>query len=251
MATPDRRDGPIHVRPGRQTRIVVVGAGGFGREVIELLFAINARQPTFEVLGVLDDGPVRAELLERIGTSHIGDTGRLDDLEADYVIAIAAAAPRRRIDAVATGIGRRAASLLHPDATIGHDVSIDDGVIVAAGARLTTHIAVGRHSHINLNTTIGHDTVIGDFVTIFGGVHIGGGAVIGDGATLGSGAVILPNVRVGADATVGAGAVVVRDVAPGSTVVGSAARPTLGAASRDRPSMDETSDVGTSSEAAP
>ena len=205
------------------------------------LFAINAEEPTYEILGVLDDGPVRVDLLERIGTTHIGDTVRLVDLQADYVIAIGAAAPRRPDRCACHRRRHTSTSLLDPAATIGRDVIINDGVIVAAGARLTTHIVVGRHSHINLNSTIGHDAVIGDFVTVFGGVHVGGGAIIDDGATLESGSVILPNVRIGADATVGAGAVVVRDVAPGSTVVGTAARPTLGA-TRDRGSTDQTPD---------
>ncbi len=233
MAMHDAREEVRDPMMGLLRPIVVVGAGGFGREVMELLYAINAQTPTHEVLGFLDDGPVRRELMERLGTTHLGDTMRLADLQADYVIAIGAAGPRRRIDRQATPLGRRAATLLHPTATIGRDVVLGEGVIVAAGARLTTHIVVGRHSHINLNSTIGHDVVLGEFVTVFGGVHVGGGAVVDDGATLGSGSVILPNVRIGKDATVGAGAVVVRDVPPGVTVVGIAARPTLGASSRD------------------
>jgi sugar O-acyltransferase (sialic acid O-acetyltransferase NeuD family) len=232
------RERVTEVGTGRLSPVLVVGAGGLGREVMELLYAINSQTPTYEVLGFLDDGPVRPELVERLGAAHLGDTQRLAQIPADYVIAIGSASPRRRIDALATALGRRASTLLHPAATIGRDVTLSEGVIVAAGARLTTNIVVGRHSQINLNSTVGHDVVIGDFVTLFGGVHVGGGVVVGDGATLGSGAVILPNVRIGADATVGAGAVVVRDVAPGSTVVGIAARPTLGTASRDPDAFD-------------
>jgi len=126
--------------------------------------------------------------------------------------------------------------LVHPQATIGGDVEIGDGVVIAAGARLTTHIAVGRHAQINLNCTVGHDAIVADFATLYAGVHLGGGVVIDEGAILGTGCVILPNIRVGRDAVVGAGAVAVRDVPPDTTVVGVSARPTL----RANPVMDPT-----------
>jgi sugar O-acyltransferase (sialic acid O-acetyltransferase NeuD family) len=207
--------------------LVIVGAGGFGREVVDVVDAINAVTPTFTLEGFLDDGDVRRDLLERIGVPLVGDTSVLERLDADYVIGIGSAEARRRIDALAHASGRRATVLRHPTATLGRDVELGDGTIIAAGARLTTHIRVGRHAHINMSCTVGHDTVIHDYATLFGGVVVGGGCVIGDGATLGSGAVILPGVQVGADSMVGAGAIVVRDVAPGAIVVAPAARPSL------------------------
>ena len=217
--------------------LVIVGAGGFGREVLELIRSINAASPAFDVLGFLDDGPASRELLHRVGSEVLGPATRLADTEAQYVIAIGDAVPRRRIDALAREHGRIAASLVHPWATVGADVCIREGAIVAAGSRLTTHVVVGRHAHINVNCTVGHDAVIADFATLFPGVHVSGGCVIEEDATLGTGSVILPDVRVGRGAAVGAGAIVVRDVAPGTVVVGSAARPTLGG----RPSNDSSS----------
>jgi sugar O-acyltransferase (sialic acid O-acetyltransferase NeuD family) len=213
--------------------LVIIGAGGFGREVLELVRDINSVAPTFEFLGFLDDGPANVELLERMGAKVLGPSTLLAQLDAEFVIAIGAAEPRRRIDAMARSLGRTAATLTHPSATIGSDVVLGEGAVVAAGARLTTGIAVGRHAQVNLNCTIGHDATIEDYATLFAGVHLGGGCVIEQGATLGTGCVIVPNVRVGRSAVVGAGAVVVRDVVPGSTVVSTAARPTLGS----RPSV--------------
>lgn len=207
--------------------LVIIGAGGFGREVVDVVDAINARTPTFELLGFLDDGEVRQDLLSRIEVPQLGSTRMITELDAEYVIGIGSADPRRRIDDLARTCGRQAAVLRHPAATVGRDVRIGDGSIIAAGARLTTHIALGRHVHINLNCTIGHDTVIEDHATLFGGVIVGGGCVVGAGATIGSGAVIVPGVRIGADATVGAGALVVRDVASGEIVVAAASRPSL------------------------
>jgi len=217
------------------TPLVIIGAGGFGREILDIVRDINHAAPTFDFLGFLDDGEANCALLERIGAPFLGPSSRLVDLTAGYVIGIGAPGPRRRIDAMAQSWGRQAASLTHPSATIGSDIRVGDGAVIAAGVRLTTNIVVGRFAHINLNCTIGHDTIVGDFATLHPGVHLGGGCVIGEGATLGLGSVVLPYVHVGRGAIVGAGAVVVRDVAPDSTVVGMVARPTL----RSRTVRDE------------
>jgi len=211
----------------RLTQLVIIGAGGFGREALDLVKDINAAAPTFDFLGFLDDGDVPIHLLRRLEAPLLGRSSILADLAASYVIAIGKAEPRRRIAAMASSWGRTAATLRHPSATIGSDVQVGEGVVIAAGVRLTTHIVLGRQAHLNLNSTVGHDVIVEDFATLFAGVHLGGGCVIGEGATLGTGSVILPNVRVGRGAVVGAGAVVVRDVAPDTTVVGAVARLTL------------------------
>ena len=154
-------------------------------------------------------------------------------LQAAVVIAIAAPTPRRRIDEHARAIGLRAARLVHPWASVGASVVIEEGVVIGAGSRLTTSVVVGRHAHVNVNCTIGHDAVLESFVTVFPGVHVSGGCRVEEGAILGTGCVLLPGVCVGRDAEVGAGAVVVRDVAPGTIVVAPAGRPTLRAAANE------------------
>ena len=213
--------------PGQLTPLVIIGAGGFGREVFDLVGDINSNAPTFRFIGYLDDGSVRTDLLDRLRVPFLGPTSRLSEIDARFVIGIGAAEPRRRIDALACSWGRIPAILTHPTATIGSDVEIGDGVVIAAGARLTTHIHLGRHAHLNLNCTVGHDVVVEAYATLYGGVHLGGGCIIEEGATLGSGSVILPNVRVGQGAIIGAGAVVVSDVRPDTTVVGAVAHQTL------------------------
>ena len=218
------------------TPLVIIGAGGFGREVLDLVRDVNSAAPTFDFLGFLDDGEVNADLLQRLGARLLGPSSQFADIAASYVIGIGASEPRSRIDALARSLGRKAAILRHPSATTGSDVQIGDGAVIAAGTRLTTHIVVGRHAHLNANCTVGHDTIVEDFATLYPGVHLSGGCVIEERATLGTGCVILPNVRVGRGAVVGAGAVVVRDVAPNTTVVGAVARPTLGS----RAAEDET-----------
>jgi sugar O-acyltransferase (sialic acid O-acetyltransferase NeuD family) len=214
--------------PSAETPLVIVGAGGFGREVLELVHDINAVRPTFNILGFLDDGEVNPHVLERAGIPLLGPSDHIAKLDASFVIAIGASSARRRIDTLARAQHHPAvATLVHPAATLGRDVLVGEGTIIGAGSRVTTHVAIGRHAHVNVNCVVGHDVTIEDFATLFGGVNVAGGCVIEEGATLSMGSVILPGVRVGRGAMVGAGAIVVRDVPADTTIMGPVARPTL------------------------
>jgi sugar O-acyltransferase (sialic acid O-acetyltransferase NeuD family) len=220
------------------TRLVIVGAGGFGREVHGLVDALNAAGVTVDLVGYVDDADTSDELLARLGTSRLGRIDVLADADADadrnsplgsdvgFVIAIGAGDVRRRIDERLTAAGRRPATLVHPMATIGGDNRIAEGCIVTAGARVTTNITLGRHTQLHVNCTIGHDSVLDDYVSVYPGATVSGSVHLADGVTIGTGANVLPGVTVGAGAFVGAGAVVTADVDPGTTVVGAPARPT-------------------------
>ncbi len=207
------------------TPLVIVGAGGHGRELLDIVEALDAAGPTFAFLGFHDDGAGPWPLLARRGTGVLGPVDDLVDADAAYAIGIGAPAARQRIDRVASEAGLTPATLVHPMASRGSDLDLGPGLVMAAGARITTDVAVGRHVHLNLNATLSHDCRVGDYVTLNPGAHVNGEVTIGDGATIGSGAVIRQGTEIGAFAVVGAGAVVLDDVEPATTVVGVPARP--------------------------
>jgi sugar O-acyltransferase (sialic acid O-acetyltransferase NeuD family) len=201
--------------------LVIVGAGGHGRETLDVVEAINRVQPTWRVLGFVAEA-ADGDLLARRGVEHLGDLAVLRGADAEYVIGIGSSETRRRIDEALAG-DAVPATLLHPMSTQGSDLRIGRGVIAAAGARITTNVTLGRHTHLNVNAVVSHDAVIGDYVTFSPGVLVNGNATLADGVFLGTGAVVLPGRTIGAWARVGAGAVVTTDVPAGVTAVGTPA----------------------------
>jgi sugar O-acyltransferase (sialic acid O-acetyltransferase NeuD family) len=131
---------------------------------------------------------------------------------------------RRDVERRIRDYGLPAASVVHPAATVGDDLRAGEGLLVFAGARVTTNVTLGRHVHLNQNCTVGHDCVLADFVSVNPLAAVSGGCRVDAGVLIGTTAAILQERKVGLDATVGAGACVVRDVAPGAVVKGVPAR---------------------------
>lgn len=210
------------------TRLVIVGCGGFGREVYGLIDDLNAQGAELEVLGYVDDGPhpEHRRLAEAGGPGILGSLDWFEDADRDirYVIGIGNASACALIDRRLSDLGFTAARLVHPDATVGADIKTGEGVIICAGARITTNIILGRHVHVDRNCVIGHDSFIDDYTVVFPSAAVAGAVQIGPGVHLGTMSAVLPGLVVGSGATVGAGSVVTTDVAPGTTVVGTPAR---------------------------
>ncbi|MCU7722691.1 NeuD/PglB/VioB family sugar acetyltransferase [Actinoplanes sp. KI2] len=207
--------------------VVIVGCGGYGREVFGVISAVNdADGGPWKVAGFLDDAPTESNLrcLDRLGVAWLGPGSLLGQLDAHYVIGIGD--PRIRADVAAKldELGRPAGRLIHPAATVGMANDLADGVVVFAGARITTNVTLGRHVHVNLNATIGHDAVLTGFVQVNPLAAISGNCTIGREVLIGTGASIIQGRAVGDRATVGANACVVRDVSAGTTVKGVPAR---------------------------
>lgn len=207
------------------TPLVVIGAGGHGRETIDIVEAINHVHPTFHFLGVVDDRGDEFGLLARRKVPLIGGTDMLAAVRASYVIGIGSAEARRRIDEMATGAGLKPVTLIHPTAVLGSDLRLGPGFVAAANAQLTTNVTTGRHVQLNIASTVSHDCQLGDYVTLSPAAHVSGNVRLGAGVTLGAGAVVREGLSVGDGTFVGAGAVVVNDLPGGVLAVGVPARP--------------------------
>ncbi|KGN32987.1 sugar O-acetyltransferase [Knoellia sinensis KCTC 19936] len=208
--------------------IVVVGAGGFGREVVALVLALRATGTDHALAGVVDDAPSednRARLA-RLGIELLGT---VDDLARDcagipVAIAIGAADARRSIANRLAAAGATFPVLVHPDATVGADVKLGEGAIICPGARLSAQIEVGRHVHIDQNVAVGHDVVIEDFARLNPSSCVSGTVRLETGVLIGANATVLQGLAIGAGSLVGAGSVVTHDVPAGATAYGVPAR---------------------------
>lgn len=214
------------------TPLVVVGAGGFGRETLDVIEAMNAAAPTpvWDLLGVLDDSLTDLNR-DRLAARSVPFLGGIDDFlqggdtTVAYVVGIGSPVVRRRVAARFDDAGLVPATLIHPSVTRGAVSVFGPGTVLCAGVTISTNVRLGRHVHVNPNATIGHDTEVHDFVSINPLACISGDCAIESDVLVGASAVLLNGLRVGRGAVLGGAACAVRDVAAGTTVVGVPARP--------------------------
>ena len=209
------------------TPLVIIGAGGFGREVLDIVNDGNrqlgdSKPKRFDFVGFVDDGDPDMDRLSRLGASYIGPSSSLSDLPpgCEYSIGIGSGAVRRKFDKVATAAGLKPATLIHSTATFGNDVRISPGAVVCAHVSVTTNVSIGRHAHINLNSTIGHDAVIADFSTVNPLCAISGEVTVGEEAMIGTNSAINQGLTIGRGSVVGSGSAVTRSVEEYTLVAG-------------------------------
>lgn len=211
-------------------RLLIVGAGGFGREVLSWITDIPQAARDWALGGFLCDYP--SDLVNY--ACDVPIVGGIQDYQPrdDDLLALAIGLPRPRMEIAAKLLARgsRFVTIVHPSATIGQRVELGRGTIVCPHAVITTDIKIGEFVIINVQAVVGHDAVVGDFCTIGPHACITGFATLGRGVSLGSHASVLPRAEVGDLATVGAGSVVLKRVKPGATVMGVPAKVILGGA---------------------
>ena len=198
--------------------IVIIGAGGFGKEVAWLIEQINKKTPTWNLVGFVDDYIEVGTMIN--GTKVLGPVEYLKNLSTYAVCSISDPNTRQKFIESIKETSVKYPTLVHPLVELSDSVEIGEGTIICEGSRFTVNIQIGKHVIIYHNDVICHDVNVSDYVSIMPSVNLSGNVKVGERSFIGVGSKIIQNVIVGTEAIIGAGSVVIQNVPSNSTVVG-------------------------------
>lgn len=206
--------------------VIIIGAGGLGKDVQWLLERINETEETWNILGYVDDGIKAGSLVDDLPI--LGSVEYLLQYEETLavVVAVAAAKVRRHIvEKLERNDKLLFPNVIDPSALLSKRIVMGRGNIVLAGNILSVDIQLGDFCIFNADCTIGHDVAMESYVTVYPSANISGCVEICHETEIGTGCHIIQGIKVGNSTIVGAGAVVTRELPSGCTAVGNPAKP--------------------------
>ena len=197
--------------PASVRRILIVGAGGLGREVLHWARAAWP-QRTSLIAGFLSTD---AQMLSADDSSLrvVADPAAFEPRPGDaLVLAIGIPAVRRRVAEELLSRGAEFLTLVHPSAIVCDSATIGAGSILCPGAIVSDSARLGRFCLVNYHASLAHDAAAGDFAVLSPYATLAGGASVAADVFLGLHASVGPGVNVGARSKVAANSCALADV---------------------------------------
>ncbi|MDG4949873.1 acetyltransferase [Weeksellaceae bacterium KMM 9724] len=201
--------------------MLVVGAKGFAKEVLNILLLKNEMKDLVFFDDVNQDGPDflfdQFPILKSIEEAK----NYFKTIDNRFTLGVGFPQVRYKLYHKFIELGVNPYTLISPNSDLGDfEVKISDGVSIAYHCAISNSVSIGKGSFINAKTIIGHDSRIGEFCEICPSVNIAGHIDIGDYTFIGTGAIIYPNVKIGSNVAITAGSVVRKNVPDNSIVHG-------------------------------
>ena len=200
-------------------KVVIIGAGGFGREVAWIIERINKVSPTWDLVGFLDDD---SSLLNKPVYKDYNVIGGIDysnSLDEVYFVCAVGNAKIRK--AIVDKVGNKNfATIIDPSAIISDTSKIGGGSIICQNVIVSINVDIGKHCDLIYGSIVGHDSKIDSFVTLYPSVNISGNVNVGACVEIGTGAKVIQQKNIGNNVIIGAGSVVIKDIPNDCTAVG-------------------------------
>ena len=201
--------------------MVIIGAKGFAKEILEIFHQKNETSDLFFYDDVSEDAPdFLYDKFEVLKDEEALKT-LFKNTSNEFTLGIGNPRLRHKLYEKCLQLGGKLSSSISKFAEIGnYGVQIGNGCNILGGVKISNDVTVGKGTIIYYNSIITHDVTIGEFCELSPGVTLLGRSSIGNFVKVGSGAIIFPDVKIGDNAIIAAGAVVRNDVPENAMAAG-------------------------------
>jgi len=205
--------------PSDCERIIIVGAGGFGREVLQ--WARHAwPSDAHKIAGFLSADPDKlnghATNLPILGSPEDFVPRPTDGL----ILGIGIQRVRREVAEQLQARGGRFLTLIDPTAIVADTARVGQGTIVCPYAVVSDAVRLGQFVLVNYHSSLGHDAAAGDFTVLSPYATLGGAARLESDCFLGLHASVSPNCVIAAGSKVAMNSCATVSIANQSLVYG-------------------------------
>jgi sugar O-acyltransferase (sialic acid O-acetyltransferase NeuD family) len=198
-------------------KLILIGMGGFGREVLS--YAQDANKS-----GIIDNIEYFLDDNENVNLSPLykcNFLGRISGYEVQasdrFIMGIASPLVKRKLYEKFEKYLDQFITLIHPSAVVAKTSIIGRGVVVCPFSLISADVKIKDFVTVNALSSVGHDSVIGKFSTLSGHVDITGQVTVGEDVFFGTGAKVVPRINIGSGSKIGAGCTVMRSVKENTT----------------------------------
>lgn len=204
--------------------LVIIGAGGCGREVLQWAKQINAVSPRWNIKGFLDYDSHAFDGKDcGIGICGNDDTYEIKD-DDEFICAIGSSTLREKVVKRLRERGAVFTNIIHPSAIVADTAQLGEGIVIYPFAVVSDHAVIGDGTIINSHTSIAHDTHVGKYCTLSAHCDVTGMCTLGERVFMGTTSNIIPGTVIGDDAFICAGSTVMTRLRDNVKVMGNPAR---------------------------
>lgn len=206
--------------------LAIYGFGGFGREVACIIKDINSEQPSWNLIGYIDDN-VHAGSSNRYG-EVLGGLDFLNNYPADLAVVIAIGSPEliKKLSIEIVNQNIFFPNIIAPSVFFfdKESVRLGQGNLITNSCRISCDVELGDFNIVNGSVSLGHDVKIGNYNVLFPDTRLSGFAELRNENFVGAKSFIAQNVKVGNNTKVSAGSFVMRDIRNKGLYAGNPAR---------------------------
>ena len=204
--------------------LIIIGAGGCGREILQWAKDINEKQPTWNIKGFIDDNlnALDGKICDVKVLSAVDEYEICDDDE--FTCGIGNSKIRKLVIEKMEAKGAKFVNIVHPNATVADSCTLGKAVVVYPYALISDNAVIGDGCIINMYSSVAHDSTLGEYCTISAHCDITGMCKLGDRVFMGTTSNMVPTSKIGNDVYICAGSTVMTRLRDGAKVMGNPAK---------------------------